>query len=85
MVKPSDTSIITKNKFNTQMEFSQHIEKMASNSNSSHMDCIIDFCERNEIDIEVVSKLVTKSLKSKIRLEAEERNLLTKKSSPKLL
>lgn len=83
--KLHDAAIITKNQFNNSAEFSQYIEKRVTELNIPYMDCIIDFCERNDIDIESVSKLVTKSLKSKIRFEAEGRNLLTKKSSPRLL
>lgn len=79
--KPSDVEIITKNQFNTSAEFSDHIEKMVLDNRSSYIDCIIDFCERNNIDIEVVSKLITKNLKEKIKTEAVNQNLISKKIS----
>lgn len=85
MKKPTDTAIITKQQFTTPSEFSQHIEKRSAETGVSHMECLIDFCARNDIDVEVVSKMVSKSLKAKIRLEAEDRNLLTKKGPARLL
>jgi len=85
MKKVSDVAIITKNQFSSASDFSQHIERLAARTGTPHMDCIIDFCQKEGIDIEVASKLVNKSLKAKIRTEAEDRNLMARKASPKLL
>ena len=84
--KISDTFVITK-QFTTPTEFSQFIEKQAVSNGNSYMDCIIDFCQRNDIDIGAISKAITRSLKEKIRVEATSRNMLTgkKASSPPLL
>jgi len=80
----SDVFIITK-QFNTAEEFSTFIELQAAKGGHNYIECITDFCERNHIEIEAVPKLVTKTLKAKIRNEAEERKLIKRKASPKLL
>lgn len=82
--KISDVGIITKKKFATASEFSQFIEKDAVDKKQGLMETILDFCEKNEIDVEVVSKLITRSLKEKIRYEAESLNMIKRKSTPEL-
>jgi len=79
--KVSDAYVITK-QFHTPTEFSQFIEKQAITSGHNYMDCLIEFCQRNDIDIESVGKLITRSLKEKVRVEATARNMLTAKKAP---
>lgn len=79
--KISDAFVITK-QFNTPTEFSQFIEKQAVTSGHGYMDCVIDFCQRNDIDIESIGKLITRSLKEKIRVEATSRNMMAAKKAP---
>jgi hypothetical protein len=78
--KLSDTLIITK-KFTTASEFSQFIEKEAVEKKQGLMESIIDFCEKNDIDIEAVAKLITRSLKEKIRIEAEDLHMIKRKTT----
>lgn len=78
--KVSDVFLITK-KFNTSTEFSQHIEKTASRSGLGYMDVLVDYCERNEIEIESVNKLLSSSLKEKIKAEAQGLNMLKEKNN----
>ena len=76
-IKPSamtDQFLITK-EFRTSNDFSQHIEKMANITNS-YIDAVVDYCEKRDIEIESVKKLLSVSLKDKIKNEAEELNLL---------
>ena len=42
----------------------------------TYMDAIIHYCEKNKIEVETVGRLISKSLKEKIQLEAQEKNLL---------
>lgn len=79
----SDIFLITK-KFNTSTEFSQHIEKQTLRTGLSHMDVLVDYCERNEIEIESVNKLLSTSLKEKIKNEALDLNMLKEKKSNEL-
>ncbi len=81
--KVTDIFLITK-KFNTSSEFSQHIEKQALRTQLSHMDVLVDYCERNEIEIESVNKLLSTSLKEKIKNEALNLNMLKEKKSNEL-
>lgn len=81
--KLSDTLIITK-KFTTASEFSQFIEKEAIDKKQGLMESIIDFCDKNDIDVEAVAKLITRSLKDKLRLEAESLNLIKRKNTQEL-
>jgi len=74
----TDVFLITK-QFKTQVEFSQYIEKLANRTNSSLIDILIEYCVKQEIEIESVKKLVTPSLKEKIKVEAEDLNMMKDK------
>ena len=78
--KPTDVFLITK-KFKTSSQFSQFIEKQAVVSNSSCMDILIDYCMKNDIEIESVNKLLSSSLKEKLEVEAQDLNLLKVKAN----
>ena len=77
--KPTDVFLITK-KFKTSSQFSQFIEKEAVLSKSSCIDILIDYCVKNDIEIESVNKLLSSSLKQKLEVEAQDLNLLKVKS-----
>ena len=81
--KISDIFFVTK-EFHTSTEFSQFIEKMAFNTQSPCMDIVVDYCIKKEIEIESISKFLTASLKSKIKEEALDLNLLKEKRKNKL-
>ena len=53
---------------------------MAEESNLSIMDAIVGYCEQTGMEIDVASTLVSSALKSKLREEAQELNLLKKSS-----
>lgn len=78
--KLTDVFIITK-KFNTASEFSQHIERKAIHTKSSCIDVLIEYCTKNDVEIESANKLISTSLKEKIQAEAQELNLLKVKSN----
>lgn len=71
-------------KFLCPSRFAQEIEKIVQYDNTSYIDSIIHFCEQNSIDLEMVSKLISKPLKDKIKQEAIELNFLKKTSKAKL-
>ena len=70
----SDEFLITK-RFKSSETFSQFIEKQALNS-GSYIDSIVDYCVKNEIEMESVKRLITSSLKDKIKAEAQSLNLV---------
>jgi hypothetical protein len=71
----NDSFIITK-RFRSPTEFSLYIEERVSKERIGYMDAIIDYCTNSEVDIENIGKLITSSLKEKIRYEAEESNIM---------
>ena len=71
----TDVFVLTK-QFSNANEFSIFIETKAMQDGETLMDTIIAYCEENDIDLEVAAKLVSKSLKEKIRVEAEDRNMM---------
>jgi len=50
----------------------------------SYIDAVVHFCDENSIDVESVSKLISKPLKEKIKYEAQELNFLKRSSRAKL-
>lgn len=72
-------------KFYCPLKFTKEIERIyQENSDMNYIDSIIFFCDKNKIDVESVSKLITKQLKEKLRYEATELNFLKKSSRAKL-
>jgi hypothetical protein len=64
--------------------FSLTIEKLAREKNTSYMDAIILYCEQTGFEVEVAAKLISGTLKSKIKMEAEELHFLPKSNTSKL-
>jgi len=76
---------VLEKKFYCPSRFTQEIENVVSNnSDMSYIDAVIYFCDQNSIDIESVSKLISKPLKEKIKYEAIELNFLKRSSRAKL-
>lgn len=72
-------------KFYSSKKFAEEIEKtVLENKGMKYMDAIIFFCEKNNVDVETVPKLVSKPLKEKLKAEAMELNLLKRTSRAKL-
>jgi len=72
-------------KFYSSKKFAEEIEKtVLENKDMKYMDAIIFFCEKNNVDVESVPKLVSKPLKEKLKAEAMELNLLKRTSRAKL-
>ena len=61
-------------------EFSVMIEQMATNQKVGLMDAICHHCKETGMEIEVAATLISSALKSKIKEEAQELNLLKKQS-----
>ena len=72
-------------KFYSSKKFAEEIEQtVLENKGMKYMDSIIFFCEKNNVDVESVPKLVSKPLKEKLKAEAMELNLLKRTSRAKL-
>jgi hypothetical protein len=60
--------------------FSMMIEKLAGDLKCNRIDAIVQHCNTTGLEIEVASTLVSSALKSKIKEEAQELNLIKKTS-----
>ena len=76
---------LLKEKFLCQGKFSQDIEQLVLNSELNYIEAIVSYCEENNIELDSVSKLISKPLKEKLKSEAMELNFLKKTSKAKLL
>jgi aryl-alcohol dehydrogenase-like predicted oxidoreductase len=61
-------------------QFSLMIEDKATNLRCTRMDAILEHCKETGLEVEVASTLISTVLKSKIREEAQELNLIKKTS-----
>ena len=61
--------------------FSLEIEKVALEKKITHMDAVVWYCEKNELEPESVARLLTKGLKEKIEANARDLNFLVEKSA----
>jgi hypothetical protein len=66
------------------LNFSYIIEEIVYMKDISYMDAIIEYCDTNDVEIEVAASLISNNLKSKIQLEAEDLNFLPKSNTTKL-
>ena len=56
--------------------FSLEIEKMAQEKSITHMDAVLEYCKKKELEPESVTRLISKSLKDKIEANARDLNYL---------
>ena len=61
-------------------EFSSLIEKLANDDDLSLMDAICHHCKVSGMEIEVAATLISTPLKAKLRIEAQDNNMLKKTS-----
>ena len=70
-----ELSILTPTKFSTM------IEEMVAEKHLTYMDACLEYCKDNNIEPESLGRLVYKSLKQKIQVEAENLHFLQKSST----
>ncbi len=75
---------VLKEKFMCKQSFALEIEKIVAEEKINYIDAIVHYCELNELDVESVTKLVSKPLKEKLRWDATQLNFLKKTSRAKL-
>ena len=74
-----------KDKFLCQTRFTQDIEDLVKNNKGlNYIDAIVHYCDENKIEVDSVSKLISKPLKEKIKAQAMELNFLKKTTLAKL-
>ena len=72
------------NKFLTPSKFAMEIESIVAKEKMNYIDAICHYCEINGLEIESVTKLVSKPLKEKLKWDAQELNFMKKTSRAKL-
>ena len=67
--------------FETPKQFSLYIEKIVQEKRITHMDAVLEYCKENFLDPQDVSKLINKSLREKIKVNATELNYFPKQAT----
>ena len=65
-------------KLMTPKKFSISIEKTVQESGISYMDALLDYCDKYQLEPEMIKPLITKSLKEKVEVDARNLNFLPK-------
>jgi len=65
---------------NTPKTFALEIENIVKNKKITHMEAVLWYCQKEEIELEAVGSLVSKGLKEKIEANARELNFLPKQA-----
>jgi len=61
------------------LTFNIDLEKFVIETNESYIDAIVHYCNKHQLEIEVIPKLLNKVIRSKIEAEASGLNLLKEK------
>ena len=72
------------NKFLTPSKFALEIEKIVAEEKFNYIDAICYYCEINELEVDSVTKLISKSLKERLKWDAIRLNFMKKTSRAKL-
>lgn len=84
MEPTSELEKAIEDKFLTPSKFAIEIEKIVFEEKTNYIDAIVLFCENNSIEIESVSKLISKPLKEKLKHDAINLNFIKRTSKAKL-
>lgn len=84
MPDPKEIDKALDDKFISKEKFAEKIESIVLKSDLTYIEAIIEYCEEKGIEVESVSKLISKPLKEKLKYEATELNYLKKTSRGKL-
>lgn len=65
-------------------KFALEIENIVREEKVNYIDAVVLFCEENNVDIESVTKLISKPLKEKIKYDAQQLNFMKRTTRAKL-
>jgi hypothetical protein len=71
-------------KFLTPSKFAIEIEKIVANEDLNYIDAIIHYCDINSLEVESVTKLISKPLKERLKWDATRLNFMKPTSRAKL-
>ncbi len=75
---------VIESKFLTPQKFAIEIEKIVSTEELNYIDAIVHYCEINSLEVESVTKLISKPLKEKLKWDATRLNFMKPTSRAKL-
>jgi folate-dependent tRNA-U54 methylase TrmFO/GidA len=71
-------------KFLTPQKFAMEIEKIVANDELNYIDAILHYCETNSLEVESITKLISKPLKERLKWDATRLNYMKRTSRAKL-
>ena len=75
---------VIESKFLTPSKFAIEIEKIVANEDLNYIDAIVHYCDTNSLEVESVTKLISKPLKERLKWDAIRLNFMKKTSRAKL-
>ena len=75
---------VMETKFLTPQKFAIEIEKIVSEEQLNYIDAIIQYCESNSLEVDSITKLMSKPLKERLKWDAIRLNFMKKTSRAKL-
>jgi len=75
---------VIENKFLTPSKVALEIEKIVIEENFNYIDAICHYCELNSLEVESVTKLISKPLKEKLKYDAISLKFMKRTSRAKL-
>ena len=80
----NEFTTVLSEKFMNAAKFAAEIEKLVKNEKLNYIDAIVLFCEENNIEIDSITKLISKPLKEKLKCDAQQLNFMKKTTRAKL-
>ena len=71
-------------KFLTPQKFAMEIEKIVAEDELNYIDAILHYCESNNLEVESITKLISKPLKERLKWDATRLNFMKRTSRAKL-
>jgi len=65
-------------------KFSLEIETLVLKEKMNYIEAIVLFCEENSIEVDSISKLISKPLKEKLKRDAQDLNFMKKTTRARL-
>jgi hypothetical protein len=75
---------LIESKFLTPQKFAIEIEKIVVEEELNYIDAILHYCDKNSLEIESITKLISKPLKERLKWDATRLNFMKATSKAKL-
>jgi len=75
---------VIESKFLTPQKFAIEIEKIVVEEELNYIDAILHYCDSNSLEIESITKLISKPLKERLKWDATRLNFMKATSKAKL-